>query len=277
VATSFALILDILESNHQFPISDKLASFKFSDAIWRRTASDSNYTAFVPTAVILPIILMNKQQETNTKHRSASRIGFISFRMRVILVGIFNLWLFYLGGYAIVYPLRLWAEKKRGSPFEDPELTSQRRVMIPAAIWMLSGLVISLFVPIDLGLLFYPGLVIAAIGLVLVAMVFHSFSKQPGLATSGIQRYSRNPNYIGWTTYFLGLTLIGWSESIWSIAFTLYLIYTALYLHSNVLQEEVFLANKYGDSYRDYLKRTPRYFGRRKESAQKLESEVEES
>jgi len=178
------------------------------------------------------------------------------------LIDILNLWLFYVGGYAIVYPLRIWAEKKRGAPFEDPELTSQKRVMIPAAIWMISGLVISLFVPLNSGLLSYAGLIIAIIGLIIVGVVFHSFANQPGLATKGIQRYSRNPNYIGWTTYFLGLTLIGWSESIWSILFLCYLIYTALYLHWNVLQEEVFLSDKYGDSYREYLKRTPRYFGK---------------
>jgi len=177
------------------------------------------------------------------------------------LASIFNLWIFYVGGYAIVYPLRLWAEKKRGSPFEDPELTSQRRVMIPAAIWMISGLLISLFVSINSELLFWPGLVIAVIGLFIVGIVFYSFANQPGLATGGIQQYSRNPNYIGWTIYFLGLTLIGWSESIWSILFLLYLIYTALYLHWNVLHEEIFLANKYGDSYKEYLERTPRYFG----------------
>ena len=177
-----------------------------------------------------------------------------------------NLWLFYIAGYAIAYPLRMWAEKKRGSPFEDPDLMAQRRVMIPAAIWMIAGLVISLFVPINFGDLFYTGLVISIIGLVLVGIVFYSFANQPGLATSGIHRYSRNPNYIGWTIYFLGLTLIGWSESIWSIFFLLYLIYTAVYLHWNVLQEEEFLSNKYGESYEEYLENTPRYFGKSKEN-----------
>jgi protein-S-isoprenylcysteine O-methyltransferase Ste14 len=180
------------------------------------------------------------------------------------LLGILHLWLFYVGGYAIVYPLRLWAEKKRGMPFEDPELTSQKRVMIPAASWMLCGLVVSLFVPINFGVLFIPGLVIATLGLVIVGLAFYSFSEQAGLTTIGIQRYSRNPNYIGWTTYFLGLTVIGWSLSIFSIIFLVYLVYTALYLHYNVLQEEVFLAGKYGEPYREYMKRTPRYLGIRR-------------
>ncbi|MFW9890084.1 MAG: methyltransferase family protein [Candidatus Thorarchaeota archaeon] len=188
------------------------------------------------------------------------------------MAGIFNLWIFDIGGYAIAYPLRMWAEKKRGMPFEDPDLTSQRRVMMPAAIWMIAGLGISVFVPISFGALLGAGLVIAVIGMVLVGIVFYSFANQPGLATEGIHRYSRNPNYIGWTVYFLGLTLIGWSESIWSIFFLAYLIYTAGYLHWNVLQEEKFLMEKYGMSYREYLDTTPRYFG----GARASKSEAEE-
>jgi len=194
----------------------------------------------------------------------------------VSLAGIFNLWIFYIGGYAIVYPLRLWAEKKRGMPFEDPELTAQRRVMIPATIWMLSGLIVSIFAPITLGLLFIPGLIVAIIGLILVGIVFHSFAAQPGLATKGIQRYSRNPNYIGWTVYFLGLAIIGWSGSFWSYLFFFYVIYTAIYLHWNVTQEEVFLSNKYGESYIEYMEKTPRYFGRPREEKFETNQEVDE-
>jgi protein-S-isoprenylcysteine O-methyltransferase Ste14 len=73
------------------------------------------------------------------------------------------------------------------------------------------------------------------------------------------------------------LTLIGWSQSIWSILFLWYLIYTAAYLHWNVLHEEVFLANKYGDSYKNYLAKTPRYFGRLKEITSEKNSGGEES
>ena len=171
-----------------------------------------------------------------------------------------DLWLFYIGGYLFSYPLRMWAERKRGEPFEDPELTSQKRVIVPAMLWMIGGLIISIFVPINLGPLFYGGLALAIIGLVIVGCAFYSFAHQAGLTTTGIYRYSRNPNYIGWVVFFLGLTLIGWSESIWSLIFLLYSLYTIGYLHWNVLQEEVFLADKYGDSYREFLERSPRYF-----------------
>jgi protein-S-isoprenylcysteine O-methyltransferase Ste14 len=172
-----------------------------------------------------------------------------------------NLWLFYVAGYAIAYPLRMWAEKKRGEPFEDPELASQKRILIPATIWIIGGFVISLFVPINIGILFYLGVIFSIIGLIIVGMAFYSFANQSGLTTIGIQHYTRNPNYIGWIIFFLGLTLIGWSESIWSILFLIYLIITIFLLHWFVLQEEDFLANKYGESYQEYLKKTPRYVG----------------
>ncbi|MFW9995866.1 MAG: methyltransferase family protein [Candidatus Odinarchaeota archaeon] len=177
---------------------------------------------------------------------------------------IINLWLFYVAGYAIAYPLRIWAEKKRGEPFEDPELSSQKKIIIPAMIWIITGLLISLFVPINSGFLSYSGLTLAIIGLIIVGLAFYSFAQQPGLTTTGIHHYSRNPNYIGWTIFFLGLTLIGWSESIWSIIFLMYLIYTVGYLHWTVLLEEAFLTNKYGDPYREYLEKTPRYLGKPK-------------
>ncbi|MFX1285358.1 MAG: methyltransferase family protein [Promethearchaeota archaeon] len=171
-----------------------------------------------------------------------------------------NLCLFYIAGYAIAYPLRMWAEKKRGEPFEDPELASQKRILIPAMIWIIGGFVISLFVPISNGILLYLGLMFSIIGLIIVGLAFYSFANQSGLTMTGIQRYTRNPNYIGWIIFFLDLTLNGWSESI-CILFLVYLIITIFLLHWFVLQEEDFLANKYGESYQEYLKKTPRYVG----------------
>jgi protein-S-isoprenylcysteine O-methyltransferase Ste14 len=181
------------------------------------------------------------------------------------LVEIIGLWIFYVIGYAIAYPLRNWAQKTRGEPFEDPELLAQKKAMIPAMTWILGGFVISLFVPINFGFLFLIGLLLAVIGVIIVGYVFYSFAHNPGLAIRGIYRYSRNPNYIGWTIFFLGLTLIGWSESIWSIIFLAYLVYTICYFYWVVLQEEEFLTNKYGDSYREYVEKTPRYFGKVKD------------
>jgi protein-S-isoprenylcysteine O-methyltransferase Ste14 len=173
-----------------------------------------------------------------------------------------NLWIFYLVGYIIAYSIQLWANRKRGEPFDDPEFLFQGKKIVGAAlIWIIGGFIISIFVPVDFGVLFYVGFSIAIMGMVIGGLALYSFAHNAGLTTSRIHRYSRNPIYVGWTIFFLGLTLIGWSESLWSIVFLLYLIVTIPYLHWTVLLEEAFLANKYGDSYAEYQKKTPRYLG----------------
>jgi protein-S-isoprenylcysteine O-methyltransferase Ste14 len=173
-----------------------------------------------------------------------------------------NLWVFYIGGYIIAYSIQTWANRKRGEPFDDPEfLFAGKKVVAGALTWILSGFVISIFVPVIFGILFYVGFSIAIGGMVIGGLALYSFAHNSGLTTTRIHRYSRNPIYVGWTIFFLGLTLIGWTDSIWSILFLLYLIVTIPYLHWTVLLEEAFLVNKYGDSYREYLNKTPRYFG----------------
>jgi protein-S-isoprenylcysteine O-methyltransferase Ste14 len=174
-----------------------------------------------------------------------------------------NLWLFYVGGYAIAYSIQTWANRKRGEPFDDPEfLFSGKKIVAGALIWILGGFAISLFVPITLGPLFFIGLFIAIAGMLIGASALYSFAHSPGLTIGRIHHYSRNPIYVGWTIYFSGLTLIGWSESVWSLVFLLYLVATMPYLHWTVLLEEKFLVEKYGGSYREYMNKTPRYLGR---------------
>jgi protein-S-isoprenylcysteine O-methyltransferase Ste14 len=165
-----------------------------------------------------------------------------------------------VGGYAFAYPMRMWAEKKRGEPFEDPELASRKEVLIPFTIWLLGGLVISIFVPIHIGWTFYVGLFVTLLGIIIVGFAFYSFAQGPGLTMGKIYHLSRNPNYIGWDLFMGGLTLIGWSESVWRYAFLGYFIVTICFLHIAILVEEKFLTRKYGESYVEYLKKTPRYF-----------------
>jgi protein-S-isoprenylcysteine O-methyltransferase Ste14 len=173
-----------------------------------------------------------------------------------------NLWIFYLGGYIIAYSIQLWANRKRGEPFDDPEfLYSSKKIIAGAMAWIIGGFVISIFVPVDFGILFYIGFSISVLGMVIGGLALYSFAHSPGLTTTRIHRYSRNPIYVGWSFFFLGLTIIGWSDSMWSILFALYLVITIPYLHWTVLLEEAFLVNKYGDSYRIYLEKTPRYLG----------------
>jgi hypothetical protein len=61
-----------------------------------------------------------------------------------------NLWMFYVLAYAIALPVQEWANHKRGKPFDDPEfLFNGPWIFALAMVWLIGGLVISLFVPVD--------------------------------------------------------------------------------------------------------------------------------
>lgn len=184
------------------------------------------------------------------------------------MAGFINLWVFYLAGYVIAYAMQIWANRKRGAPFDDPDFVSRKKIYVPALLWIFGGFAISIFVPFEFGLLFFLGFLILAAGMIIGGLALYSFAHSPGLTTTRIHRYSRNPIYLGWTIFFLGLTLMGWTDSLWSIVFVMYFIYTVFYLHFTVLQEEKFLIGKYGDAYQKYLDETPRYLGPSRSSSE---------
>jgi protein-S-isoprenylcysteine O-methyltransferase Ste14 len=173
-----------------------------------------------------------------------------------------NLWIFYAIAYAIAFPLRTWANAKRGEPIEDPELLAERKIVLVAALtWILSGFVISLFVPLSSGLLFYIGVLFYVFGIIIAAGALYSLAHNRGLVTSGFYRFSRNPNYVGWTLAIFGMSLMGWSNSLPGILFLVYFLVTIPYFHWTVLVEEDYLVSKHGASYREFLELTPRYIG----------------
>lgn len=180
------------------------------------------------------------------------------------MIGIFNLWLFYLAGYVFSYLLQEWANRKRGEPFDDPEFLFRDKKTVPLALlWLFGGLAVAVFVPLQLGLLFYVGLSIYAAGLAVAAAGMYSFAHHSGLTTTGIHRYTRNPLYVGTIIFLLGLTVMGFSgrHLLWRLIFLAYLMLTIGYLHWTIMLEEQFLVGKYGTSYEEYLRQTYRYVG----------------
>ena len=177
-------------------------------------------------------------------------------------IKLFNLWIFYVLTYVVAFPLRQWANAKRGEPIEDPEMMAANKVlMVATLLWLFGGLAISLFVPLSSGVVFYVGLIIYFIGLIITAAALYALGEKPGLVNGGVYRNSRNPNYVGMIIVILGMTLMGWTGSLWSIVFLIYFVLTIPYFHWTVLAEEAYLSDKFGDAYRDYLSSTARYFG----------------
>ncbi len=89
-----------------------------------------------------------------------------------------NLWIFYVLAYAIALPMQEWANHKRGKPFDDPEfLFNGPWIFTLAMVWLISGLIISLFVPIDFGPLFYVGLLFYIGGIIVGVIGLYSFAR----------------------------------------------------------------------------------------------------
>lgn len=74
------------------------------------------------------------------------------------------------------------------------------------------------------------------------------------LITTGTYAYSRNPIYIAFITFFLGVFL-----SYPTIATSLFLIFIIIMIHRQVLREEKFLKHHYGKEYEEYIANVRRY------------------
>lgn len=80
------------------------------------------------------------------------------------------------------------------------------------------------------------------------------------LVVVGLYRYSRNPMYVS-----VLLILAGWAGGFASWGLALYAAVVAVAFHLRViLGEEPYLAQEFGEGWRDYRAQVPRWLGRRK-------------
>ncbi len=108
------------------------------------------------------------------------------------------------------------------------------------------------------------GVVLTSLGCVLFVLAYVSFGdswrmgfdvKNPGaLVTTGVFSISRNPIYLFLDLWFMGTFLVNGT-----LGFLVFAILALVIQHWQILQEEAFLTNLYGQTYKDYLSRTGRY------------------
>ena len=81
-------------------------------------------------------------------------------------------------------------------------------------------------------------------------------SETPGLKTGGLYRWSRNPQFIGYGILLLGFLIAWWNALSW-----LGILSYMLLVYAIARVEEEHLERVYGDDYRQYCARVPRFFG----------------
>ena len=110
----------------------------------------------------------------------------------------------------------------------------------------------------------YFGWALCAAGLFICCYAivsFNSLSKvfctDPGeLTLTGLYRFSRNPQYVGWLLFVLGFALTDWS---WWCFGAVAVI--GISIHLLVIIEEEHLHRVFGDRYDAFWRRVPRYVG----------------
>ncbi len=118
--------------------------------------------------------------------------------------------------------------------------------------------VLSFFTPLRMhGTLFYLGLTVYAIGYVLVMAALQAFKRAPAdeVVSAGVYRYSRSPQWLGLAAVFVGTAL---AMAVW-LLLALVALVVVIY-HLQILFEEQACLSAYGEKYRDYMHRVPRYW-----------------
>lgn len=115
----------------------------------------------------------------------------------------------------------------------------------------------SVVLPYRLGTIwFYIGLIIYTFGCISYIISVVNFASTPlnEPIVKGVYKISRNPMY-----FFSALTLLGIGIGCASLfMITLVILHSAIN-HLTVLAEESYCSEKYGTSYREYMKNVPRY------------------
>jgi protein-S-isoprenylcysteine O-methyltransferase Ste14 len=102
--------------------------------------------------------------------------------------------------------------------------------------------------------LFTFGWIIYSLGFVVMALSLTEFSKSNGIWLKGIYQFSRNPMYVGYFLIFIGKAVL--------IGSWFHLALTFIYqiaVHFLVLSEERWCLDNYGETYKNYQEKVPRY------------------
>jgi protein-S-isoprenylcysteine O-methyltransferase Ste14 len=178
-------------------------------------------------------------------------------------IGVWNAWIFMVY-YLLTMPLLRLLSKDAlensdvAAPKNSYNKTENRIVSFYQNSFILA-FIYSLFLPLKLGTIwFYIGLPVCLLGLILMTISYLNFAAAPHgePLTTGLHRYSRHPVYLAQILLFVG---VGIASASW--VFLLFSILRTIASFMLLAPEERYCLEKYGDAYREYMNRTPRWIG----------------
>ncbi|MBN1428336.1 MAG: hypothetical protein JXB07_08120 [Anaerolineae bacterium] len=135
---------------------------------------------------------------------------------------------------------------------------NQRILTSTGKILSAACMILVIFTPLKIGQgIFIVGSVVYLLGFAGMVVALFNYRNTPAdqPATQGLYRISRNPQWVS-----LAIMSIGTCMAVGSWAAVLLFAIAVLFYHFRLLGEEQACLNSYGESYRDFMKRVPRYF-----------------
>ena len=175
-------------------------------------------------------------------------------------IGVWNAWLF-MSSFLLQWLAVSLASKRvyqrTGHPSDMTRSKSERRIGIAATVTWLTATAYSIFLPLQLGTMwFYIGLGVFLAGLIILIVATLNFAKAPHdePITGSLYRYSRHPMYLAMFLIYIGA---GFASASW--LFFLLAIAAIVLVRSEAILEERHCLERYGNAYREYMNRTPRW------------------
>jgi len=175
-------------------------------------------------------------------------------------IGLWNAWILVIPTLILyLFSMRVTAIRESGKS-GDFKMTKKENIIIYSILLiMFIGFIYTVFLPLQLcAIWLFSGLFIYLFGIVfnIVAVLNFATSPKNKVITKGLYGVSRNPMYVGVLLTQIGLGIVC---SSW-----LYLLLIAVLMilfNANSSAEERYCLYMYGDDYRKYMKRTPRWIG----------------
>ena len=180
-------------------------------------------------------------------------------------IGIWNAWIlqvvFYLSMFIpdIFLDKEAKARSKRMSRFPPVSKTVKFLALFTHVVIMPFVLIYSIFLPLKIDTVWiYVGLIIFVVSLILSVAALFNIASSPleKPVTKGAYRISRNPMYLSGFLMFVSVA-VSCASWIVLLCAVLWIVRWQIVLPT----EEKFLLEQYGSSYREYMKRTPRWIG----------------
>ena len=176
-------------------------------------------------------------------------------------IGIWNAWILIVPYILMNFGLTVLLIDRKSAFWAWPSYTRLEKMYLRTAMLLMACLwIYSIFLPLNPGTVWlYVGIPVYILGWAFLLLAMLTFISTPADKpnTTGIYRISRHPWYIGMLLIYVGAGIASASWVYLLIAF----MFLATYGNAFTIPEERMCCERFGDVYREYVNRTPRWIG----------------